>query len=42
LDELCDVADADAQFDKVDGHVSRKRDIWFAGWRSSNKVEQIP
>ena len=30
LDELRDVADADTEFDKVDGHVSRNRDAWFA------------
>jgi hypothetical protein len=42
LDQLRDVADADTEFDKIDGHVSRNRDAWFAGRWSSNKPEEIP
>src|SRR5262245_7910120 len=42
LDQLSDVADADAELDEVNGHFSRNRDEWFPGHWSSNKAEQIP
>src|SRR5215813_12961561 len=42
LDQLSDVADADAELDEVNGHFSRDRDEWFPGRWSSNRIEEIP
>src|ERR1044071_1370857 len=42
LDQLSDVADADAELDEVNGHFSRNRDEWFPGRWPSNKAELIP
>src|ERR1044071_5420640 len=42
LDQLSDVADADAELDEVNGHFSRNRDEWFPGRWPSNTAEQIP
>jgi len=42
LDKLRDVADADAEFDKMDGHISRECDAWFKVCDRQMNVNRFP